>query len=283
MLVTPARVSDDGTVEVAPIGPIEIAGLDPQQAAQRIRTASIARDIYRHPQVTIQITERATNYVTVLGAVSQPGTHQLPRGASNLVTAIAAAGGFTEEAGTEVEVLRQGKHFLASHESAAEGEVHQASFHAPPLDSSSPRSERFDLAAAGVGKSQDMRLSDQDVVMVHPARERVIHVAGLVRQPNQFALPKTQDLHVLDAIAMAGGASSPVADKVYVIRRSEGEGEPVVIKVSIRRAKLEGSENLRLSPGDMVSVESTPATAVVDTLSSIFRITAGVGGNVFSF
>src|SRR5690606_33192559 len=206
-------------------------------------------------------------------------THALPRGASNLVTALAAAGGFSEEAGTEVEVLRQGQppHHLADQPAQQDGGIHPVAFNAPPLTSGPPRSERIDLAAASSSPMGDTRLADQDVVMVHPEKKKVVHVAGLVRQPNQFELPKDQDLHVLDAIALAGGPSSPVADKVYVIRRLDPESEPVVVKVSIGKAKLDGNENLRLAPGDMVSVEATPATAVVDTLSSIFRITAGVG------
>lgn len=282
-VTTPVRVGDDGSVDITLVGQVPIAGLDPQVAADRIRVVSIERGIYRHPQVTVQVSERAMNYVTVLGAVTEPGTHPLPRGASNLVTAIAAAGGFSDEAGTEVEVLRQGQHLLANGAPEDENPIRPVAFNAPPLSSSGPRSERIDLAMASSSPAGDMRLADQDVVMVHPARKKVVHVAGLVRQPNQFEMPKDQDLHVLDAIAMAGGASSPVADKVYVIRRLDAESQPVVVQVSIGKAKLDGSENLRLAPGDMVSVEATPTTAVVDTLSNIFRITAGVGGNLLSF
>src|SRR5690606_28767172 len=103
----PARVDDNGSINVPLVGLVQVAGLDEQQAAELVRTAAIERGIYRDPQVTVQIAERAMNHITVLGAVAEPGTHQIPRSSSNLIAAIAAAGGFTEEAGTEVEVLRQ--------------------------------------------------------------------------------------------------------------------------------------------------------------------------------
>lgn len=279
----PARVSDNGTINVPLVGQVAVAGLDEQQAAELVRIAAIERGIYRNPQVTVRVAERAVNYVTVLGAVAEPGTHEVPRSSSNVVAAIAAAGGFTEEAGTEVEVLRQPASYLAENEGESSGaNIQQVSFNAPPAGSPQSRSERIDLAMLD-GQPVDFRIGDQDVVMVHPADKRVVHVAGLVDKPDQYEMPRDQDLYLLAAIAMAGGPSSPVADKVYVIRRLDEEAEPRVIELSMAEAKVNGAENLRLAPGDLVSVEATAATRVVDTLSHVFRITAGVGGNLLSF
>lgn len=288
--VKPARVDDNGEINVPLVGMVRVVGLDEQQAAEEVRLAAIDRGIYRNPQVTVRVAERAVNYVTVLGAVAEPGTHEIPRNSSNLVAAIAAAGGFTEEAGTEVEVLRQPPSVFANKQSAfagksssdSESNIQLASFDAPALQTPSARTERIDLAMKD-SRPIDFGVGDQDVVMVHPAKKRVIHVAGLVRRPDQFEMPRDQDLRVLDAIAMAGGMSSPVADKVFVIRRPADQMEPRVIQLSLSQAKVSGSENLRLAPGDLVSVEATAATHVVDTLSQVFRITAGVGGNLLSF
>ena len=279
----PARVADNGSINVPLVGLVEVAGLDEQQAAERVRMAAIERGIYRNPQVTVQVAERATNHVTVLGAVAEPGTHAIPRSSSNLIAAIAAAGGFTEEAGTEVEVLRQPRNILAQQQSAGASNIQLASYNSASVESAAARSQRIDLAMVDQSSPQTYDIGDQDVVMVHPEEKRVIHVAGLVRQPNQFEMPHDQDLHVLDAIALAGGKSSPVADKVYVIRRLDEQQEPKVIQVSMNGAKTNGKENLRLAPGDLISVETTMLTTTVDTLSNVFRITAGVGGNVLSF
>lgn len=279
----PARIGDDGAINVPLVGMVRVVWLDEQQAAEVVRVAAIDRGIFVNPQVTVRVAERAVNYITVLGAVAEPGTHEIPRNSSNLVAAIAAAGGFTEEAGTEVEVLRQPQSVLANRESTGgESDIQQASFNAPALQSPSARTERIDLAMKD-SRPIDFGVGDQDVVMVHPAKKRVIHVAGLVRRPDQFEMPRDQDLRVLDAIAMAGGMSSPVADKVFVIRRPADEVEPRVIQLSLAQAKVSGAENLRLAPGDLVSVEATASTHVVDTLSQVFRVTAGVGGNLLSF
>jgi polysaccharide biosynthesis/export protein len=278
----PARIADDGTINVPLVGSVHIAGMDEQQAGEAVFKAAVERGIYRNPQVTVRVEQRAVNYVTVLGAVSEPGTHEVPRSSSNLMAAVAAAGGFSEDAGTEVEVLRRSNNIFASSSAANDANIQLASFTAPPLQSTETRSERIDLAMMDAA-THNLQIGDQDVVMVHPAKKRVIHVAGLVRKPDQFEMPKDQDLYVLDAIAMAGGKSSPVADKVFVIRRTDHTSEPKVIQVSINQAKVNGQENLRLAPGDLVSVEATAATSFVDAVGHVFRVTAGVGGNLLSF
>ena len=119
--------------------------------------------------------------------------------------------------------------------------------------------------------------------MVLPKKKRFIHVTGLVNKPNQFEIPRDQNIHVLDAIAMAGGKSSPVADKVLVIRQWEDMPQPAVIEVSIAKAKHNGDENLLLAPGDLVTVESTVTTAVVDTARNFFRVAIGLSGNLATF
>ena len=109
--------------------------------------------------------------------------------------------------------------------------------------------------------------------MVHVAKRtlKAVYVQGLVRKPGEFDYPLNQELRVLDALALAGGVSSPVADEVLVLRQPPRQTEPIRISLSIRAAKG-GSDNLRLAPGDTVMVEQTLATALVDTVQTFFRV-----------
>ena len=76
---------------------------------------------------------------------------------------------------------------------------------------------------------------------------------------------------------MAGGSSVTVADKIFVIRRKANGSETVVIQVSLRQAKRNSAANLRLSPGDVVSVEQTPATVMMEALNIVrFGISSSV-------
>jgi hypothetical protein len=45
----------------------------------------------------------------------------------------------------------------------------------------------------------------------------------------------------------------------------------VRIRVSIREAKRDGEANVRLAAGDVVSVEETPATFVLDLMRNFIR------------
>jgi polysaccharide export outer membrane protein len=142
--------------------------------------------------------------------------------------------------------------------------------------SSSPADmTRIDVAQASSGGPQNCKLNDSDVIMVLPKESQVIHVTGLVKKPDQFEVEQDKQIRVLDAIAMAGGTTSVVADKVFVIRQLPNMPQPAVIKISMARAKQNGNENLLLAPGDLVSVESTPATMTLETVSKFFRIALG--------
>ena len=72
-------------------------------------------------------------------------------------------------------------------------------------------------------------------------------------------------------IAMARGLKFEIADKVHVIRNLDTQTEPVVIEASIKRAKRDGVSNIRLTAGDVVSVEETPTTLVVGTIRDFVR------------
>lgn len=284
----PARVAQDGTVMVPLIGAVPVGGVEPVVAEQRIAAAAIERGIYRQPYVTLTVTEPAVNRITVLGAVAKPGVVELPRGSCDLASAIAAAGGLAKDASTRIEILHRGERsFLADDANAPITDptsgVALAGYNEPTNAVDTPDVSRIDLAQAGPAMSQNRRLDDRDVVMVMPQEKQVIHVTGLVTKPNQFELPRDKDIRLLDALAMAGGTSSLVADKVFVIRQVPNGAQPAVIKISISKAKRQGEENLLLSAGDLVSVESTPATMTVDVLTKFIRIAFGLNGSVAAF
>jgi polysaccharide export outer membrane protein len=282
------RVSDEGVADVPVIGPVRVAGLEEFEAGRQISQQAIQRGIYLHPTITVEIKKKAMNRITVIGAVSEPGIIELPRNNSDILSAVAAAKGVTEEAGTEVEVIRQPSVGYAQN---AAGQIVPGRLDSPVQLAShqgtagqdgamAPQSVRIDLASKE-GPASGFQLQDRDVVRILPRKVDRLFVTGLVQQPGQFILPLEQDVHLLDAISMAGGTSSLVADKVYVIRRVADREEPLVIRASLSEAKRNGLENLRLAAGDTVSVEQTPATALVDTFEKFFRFSYGVATSSF--
>jgi len=246
---------------------VSVVGLKMTDAEQAIRRASIERGLYRDPHVSVLLNQRRTYRVTVVGAVEEPGSYNLPASNCDLLAAIIAAGGLSETASTKVELTTPG-----SPDEAASTELTQpVSFFAESGRSMrQQRRARFDLADLESGRG-GIPLDDGAVVMVLEREPETIHVMGLVRNPNRFEMEDDEVVRVLDAIAMAGGRTLQLADKVRVIRQSPVGDAPAVIDLSLRKAKTDPRTNLVLAPGDVVSVEETPLTFTVETLRDLVR------------
>lgn len=256
------RIAEDGTVNVPLVGNVGIAGLELTEAEMAIRTESIRRGKFVDPNVSLLMLQRRSNRITIAGAVEQPGVYELPRTSSDLLAALVAAGGPTAEAGTIVEIRQPAP------EPHLAARPQFASF-AP--GQSAPASLRIDLQQAMRGGAPDLRLPDGAAVMIEKRPTRYVHVIGLVNQANQFEMPADQELRLLDAIAMAGGRTLSIADKVQVVRTLPGATEPILIEASVNAAKRDGASNIVLAAGDVVSVEETPLTFTVGTIREFVR------------
>ena len=141
---------------------------------------------------------------------------------------------------------------------------------------------RIDLiAATHAPATSSFPLRDGAVVMVRPQTPRYVHVLGLVNRPDQFEIPPSKNLRVLDAIALAGGRSVTIANRVFVIRQSPYGQSPKLIEVSMMKAKSDPAENLLLADGDVVSVEETFTTLVLGMFQQFIRV--GVNGTAAIF
>lgn len=285
--VVPVRVGPDGKASLSLIGTVEVAGLEPHAAEQEIAKAAIDRGIYRVPQVTVTIRKKATNRITVIGAVEKPGVIEVPRGQSTLLTALVSAGALSKNAGTKVEVRRNSEPLAKSNATAGGVQLAAAEHTGEVSDEAVPQaipvsSETItvDLASLDDSGSQNVALADGDVVRVEARDPLPINVIGLVRKPGQYEVPVNKAIHVLDALALAGERSNPWADKVIIKRHVRGQSEPIVIQTSISMAKRDNASNVRLAPGDAVSIEETPQTVTYNVLSSVFRLNVMAGGSI---
>lgn len=278
------RVDDQGAINVPLIGQVAVGGLDPAEAEANVAAMAVDRGVYRQPYVTLTIKRKRENRITVVGAVDEPGVYELAAGGSDLLGALAAAGGLSEDAGLEVEVLRKGHpdepgpQLPPSSDSIAGAAL--TGYAHPAAEPPAPAVLRVNLAEVSPQAEADYHLNDGDVVMVFPQEPRFVHVLGLVRKPDQFKIPPGKDLHLLDALALAGGRTMQLADKVRIMRHLDGE-PPVVIDASVREAKTNAAANVRLAPGDVVSVEETTGTFVMDMLRSFMRFGFSISSPVF--
>jgi polysaccharide export outer membrane protein len=88
------RVQPDGSIGFPYIDRIVVAGLEPQQIEELIKTQLVAKKILVDPQVTLVVKQYNSKKVSVIGSVQKPGSLPWTEG-MKLVEAISLAGGFT--------------------------------------------------------------------------------------------------------------------------------------------------------------------------------------------
>lgn len=276
----PLRVSNEGFIDVPVVGPVRVNRLTFTQAEQLVRNESVRRGKYVSPTVAISIETRRSNVVTVMGAVNKPGRYDIPSVDSGVLTAIVAAEGLHEDAGTMIEVWHPQNHGIIQQEVGTAGEnVRMTSYQ----DSNAPYTKnenglheqhsgtvhQIDLAAPK--HDVDYHVDDGTVIKVLPREPAAIQVIGLVNKPDAYELPAGKDLRLLDALALAGGRTIQLADKIRIIRHVPDSDQLISIGASVRAAKRNSRDNLRLAAGDVISIEETPVTFTVETLRSFIR------------
>lgn len=289
-VILPVRINEQGIAQIPEIGPIPLAGLQPEAAEATIVAACIEQQLYQRPNVTVTMKRQRMNRVMVMGAVKKPDMYELPRGRSDLLAAIVAAGGLDEDAGTNVEIRNPRRSERDRSDPVASGSNRRIdtvghSSLLPTDDDSGSLAEsigtnvlpvsggmdsiKIDLVSATKTGAGGYVIEDGGVVRVEKRDPEPLHVIGLVKKPNRYDFPIAEDLRVTDAIALAGGTSISFADKIFVVRRIPSSAETAVVQVSLREAKRNAKANLRLEPGDVVSVETTPATNLYEALNII--------------
>ncbi|HLQ43841.1 MAG TPA: polysaccharide biosynthesis/export family protein, partial [Planctomycetaceae bacterium] len=272
----PVRVTDNGMASLPVVGEVPVQGLELESAEAAIATTCVQRGIYRSPHVTVAMKRQRTNRVMLVGSFKNPGIQHLPRASSDLLSAIVAGGGLADDAGTIVEIRNSSgtggsalPDRIASGLDASSNIAQTGHSQSLPTAAGSPQSFRVDLVSATKEGTSAYPLGDGAIVMVERRDPLPVNVQGLVHKPGPVNYPLGTELHLLEAVGMAGGTNNQGANKVTIIRHVAGQPNPTVIATSLREAKRRGEMNLKLAPGDVVSVEQTPATVFIDTIHLI--------------
>ncbi len=136
-------VDTSGNIQMPLIGAVQAAGRTPPELSDDIARRLGARFL-RNPQVTVTVTQAASQKITVDGAVTKPGVYEM-RGRTSLLQAVAMAEGPSRVADlTQVAVFRtvDGQRLVAM----------------------------FDLKAIREGRAEDPVVLGDDIVVVDTSR-----------------------------------------------------------------------------------------------------------------
>lgn len=111
-----SRVSDDGSITMPRLPPIQAAGMTSSQVQADVQNAYRSRGIYSNPTVTIVPSSR---FINVGGEVRSPQRIQFTNDLT-VLRAVFAAGGFTDYANRRsVRVIRGGRVYIVNARAAA--------------------------------------------------------------------------------------------------------------------------------------------------------------------
>lgn len=233
------RVDERGDITVPLAGTLHVAGLTAEEAAHAIEVRFRETNILKDPHVSVTVLEYATQGVTVLGEVRNPGVYPL-LGAHGLLDLISAAGGVTPNAGPTVTV---------THRADPEHPV------VVDLDNKSGHNTAFH---AGI--------SPGDTIMVSQAG--IVYVVGAVTRPGGFLIQRKDRLTVLQAIALAQGTNRTAALNQAKLIRTTTTGRQE-LPVPLKKILANHAPDELLADGDILFVPSSAAKSMLRSVEDI--------------
>ena len=231
-LKTSTRVLGDGTVSLPLLGVVQAAGLTKTGFESRLRDLLEARFLL-DPQVTISVSEYRSKLVSVIGAVTKPGTYQMI-GPRTVLQMISEAGGLTKEAGADIFIIRK---------------------------TESGQAERLHLDLERLVTKGDpelnMALSAGDVINVPIDKPIYVFVDGAVKNPGQVESKSSRPITLLQAVARAGGLTERANLRGVHVLRKTAEGTQTRIPVNLRDIRKGKADDIDLEDGDVVVVPET--------------------------
>jgi polysaccharide biosynthesis/export protein len=241
------RVSSSGEISLPLLGSFHVSGLAADQAEAMIKKAYKDAEILKDPQVSVFISQYASQGVSVLGEVAKPGVYPVMT-SRRLLDLISEAGGLTPLAGKTIAITHRGKPV----------EVQTVLL---PRDPSQTLADNVDIFPG-------------DTIVVGKAG--VIYVVGAVGKPGGFTMDANEGLTVLQAIALAQGSKPEASsDKSKLIRKTAAGREE--IPIPLNQILSSNAPDLKLQADDIVFVPTSKTkTAARRSMEAIIQVATGV-------
>ncbi len=238
------RVNNSGDIILPLVGSIHVGGLKAEDVQSLIRQKFIDGGFLKDPQVTVFVAEYATQGVSVLGEVKNPGIYPA-FGSHNLMDYLSSAGGLTPLAGTNITITRAG------HPDDPEHVKISASVAPKPLNNPA--------------------ILPGDSVFVE--KTGLVYVIGEVARPGGFPMDHDDHLTILQAIALAQGTTFTAAKGSTKIIRTTPQGHEE-IPVNLKKILASKATDEPLQDNDILFVPSSAGRATLKNMESLLPIAA---------
>jgi polysaccharide export outer membrane protein len=241
----PIRIESDGSLNLPLVGRVDAGGL----TARQLESAIAARlgVFVEHPQVSIDVAEQGSQPVSVLGAVKNPGVHQL-RGPKSLVEVLSIAGGVEQDAGYIVRIERH----------TERGALPLAGATVDPTGQFSVAEVNLEDVMDGKHAAGALVVKPDDVITV--PRARLVYVIGEVKRSGGFPMHEKRNISVLQALSLAEGLTRTAGmSGARVLRNNPDTGEREEIPINLKSIFDGKSPDPALLPEDILFVPNSMA------------------------
>jgi polysaccharide export outer membrane protein len=230
----------DGFVTIPMIGRVHAAGLTTSELQTQVREG--LKKYMVDPQVFVNIKSVKSQSVSILGAVSTPGVHQVS-GPKTLMEVLALAGGLSKEAGYKVDISRQRKWGMIPLPGATwdpTGEFSTAEVNTKRLtDDKTP--------------VDNILIKPNDVITV--PRAEVVYVIGEVKKPGGFTLGDRKEVSILEALSLAEGTTATAApSRAQILRSTPGSTARVRVNIDLKKVLQGKSDEVDLAASDILFI-----------------------------
>jgi polysaccharide export outer membrane protein len=257
------RVDGEGDIQVPLVGRIHVAGLTVQQAEQEVNKKLAV--YVKKPQAALDVKELRSQPASVLGAVNQPGVHQV-EGRKTLLEMISLAGGVRPDAGYSIRITRQVEWGCIPLPGATMDASGQFSVAQVKLQ---------DIMEAKVPE-ENIQIFPHDVISVPKAE--LIYVTGDVKKSGGFILGEKQNMSVLQAISMAEGlGTAPDTKHAKILRMVPGADQRTEIPVDLKTILQGKGQDVPLQGNDILFVpDSTGRKIAIRALEAAIQTGTGL-------
>jgi len=241
----PARIDNEGNLNVAFLKPIHIGGDTVVQAKAAIEKAFRDQGILKNPQVSIDVQQFATTSATVIGEVQNPGKVEL-LAPHTLLDVIGMTGGETNLAGGQIELKR--------------------------VDGDPPTKTYHYQRGGDASEIRDVMVHPGDTVIVK--RAGIVYVLGAVNRPGGYAMQEQGELNVAQAISLAQGLALQAKVNGLRVVQKMADGKMVETPISYKKI-MDGKEApMMLAAGDIVYVPISRMKTVLSSTTGLIGQTS---------
>ncbi len=259
----PVRVDMSGYIRLPLAGRLHASGLTIEQLEDQLNAR--LKTYIKEPQVAVTVTEFRSQPVSVIGAVKQPGVHQI-EGRKTLIEMLSLAGGIEQDAGHSIKITRRAEYGRIPLPTAIEDATGQ--FSVAEVDLSSVIEAR--------NPQENLLIMPYDVISV--PRAEMIYVIGQVKKAGGFVLRERESLSVLQALSLAEGldrVSAPQAAKI--LRQTPGAPQRTEIAVNVKKILQGQANDVPMQPQDILFIPTSAArNAGLRAVEAAIQIGTGV-------